>query len=92
LSEAISLLRDEPSVLASFRHRNRLSLYVDEAQDMNPLSSMMLRQMAGDDPDLFLRRRSQTSPIYGFNGANPKFLNDIVSHLARPPWFLDLTR
>jgi len=31
LSEAITLLRDEPNVLASFRHRNR-SIYVDEAQ------------------------------------------------------------
>ena len=89
LSEAITLLRDEPNVLASFRHRNR-SLYVDEAQDMNPLQFMMLRQMAGDDPDLFCVGDPNQS-IYGFNGANPKFLNDIVRTWPDTV-VLDLTR
>jgi DNA helicase-2/ATP-dependent DNA helicase PcrA len=89
LSEAISLLRDEPSVLASFRHRNR-SIYVDEAQDMNPLQFMLLRQMAGDDPDLFCVGDPNQS-IYGFNGANPKFLNDIVRTWPDTV-VLDLTR
>ncbi len=89
LSEAIALLRDEPNVLASFRHRNR-SLYVDEAQDMNPLQFMMLRQMAGDDPDLFCVGDPNQS-IYGFNGANPKFLNDIVRTWP-DTLVLDLTR
>jgi superfamily I DNA/RNA helicase len=89
LSEAISLLRDEPSVLASFRHRNR-SIYVDEAQDMNPLQFMMLRQMAGDDPDLFCVGDPNQS-IYGFNGANPKFLHDIVRTWPDTV-VLDLTR
>src|ERR1019366_8772730 len=89
LSEAISLLRDEPNVLAAFRHRNR-SLYVDEAQDMNPLQFMMLRQMAGDDPDLFCVGDPNQS-IYGFNGANPKFLNEIVRTWP-DTLVLDLTR
>jgi DNA helicase-2/ATP-dependent DNA helicase PcrA len=89
LSEAISLLRNEPNVLAAFRHRNR-SLYVDEAQDMNPLQFMMLRQMAGDDPDLFCVGDPNQS-IYGFNGANPKFLNDIVRTWPDTV-VLDLTR
>jgi DNA helicase-2/ATP-dependent DNA helicase PcrA len=89
LSEAIGLLRDEPNVLAAFRHRNR-SLYVDEAQDMNPLQFLMLRQMAGDDPDLFCVGDPNQS-IYGFNGANPKFLNDIVRTWP-DTLVLDLTR
>jgi DNA helicase-2/ATP-dependent DNA helicase PcrA len=89
LSEAITLLRDEPNVLASFRHRNR-SLYVDEAQDMNPLQFMMLRQMAGDDPDLFCVGDPNQS-IYGFNGASPKFLDDIVRTWPDTV-VLDLTR
>jgi DNA helicase-2/ATP-dependent DNA helicase PcrA len=89
LSEAIALLREEPNVLASFRHRNR-SLYVDEAQDMNPLQFMMLRQMAGDDPDLFCVGDPNQS-IYGFNGANPKFLNEIVRTWP-DTLVLDLTR
>jgi DNA helicase-2/ATP-dependent DNA helicase PcrA len=75
LSEAITLLRDEPSVLASFRHHHR-SLYVDEAQDMNPLQFMLLRQMAGDDPDLFCVGDPNQS-IYGFNGANPQLLVEL---------------
>lgn len=89
LSEAIALLRDEPVVGAAFRHRNR-SLYVDEAQDMNPLQFSMLRQMAGEDPDLFCVGDPNQS-IYGFNGANPTLMRDIVE-----TWpdtiVLDLTR
>jgi DNA helicase-2/ATP-dependent DNA helicase PcrA len=89
LSEAIGLLRDEPNVLASFRHRNK-SLYVDETQDMNPLQFMMLRQMAGDDPDLFCVGDPNQS-IYGFNGASPQLLNEIIRTWPDTV-VLDLTR
>ena len=89
LSEAIALLRNEPNVLASFRHHNK-SLYVDETQDMNPLQFMMLCQMAGGDPDLFCVGDPNQS-IYGFNGASPQLLNEIIR-----TWpdtiVLDLTR
>jgi DNA helicase-2/ATP-dependent DNA helicase PcrA len=57
---------------------------------MNPLQFMMLRQMAGDDPDLFCVGDPNQS-IYGFNGANPKFLNDIVRTWPDTV-VLDLTR
>ena len=89
LSEAIALLKDEPDVLASFRYRNR-SLYVDEAQDMNPLQFMMLRQMAGDDPDLFCVGDPNQS-IYGFNGATPTLMHDILATWP-DTLVLDLTR
>jgi len=89
LSEAITLLRDEPNVLAAFRHRNR-SFYVDETQDMNPLQFMLLRQMAGDDPDLFCVGDPNQS-IYGFNGANPQLLNEIIRTWPDTV-VLDLTR
>lgn len=89
LSEAIGLLRDEPDVLASFRYRNR-SIYVDETQDMNPLQFMLLRQMAGDDPDLFCVGDPNQS-IYGFNGATPTLINELL--LTWPDTVvLDLTR
>ena len=84
-----ALLRDEPDVLASFRYRNR-SLYVDETQDMNPLQFMLLRQMAGDDPDLFCVGDPNQS-IYGFNGANPSLINDIIATWPDTV-ILDLTR
>jgi DNA helicase-2/ATP-dependent DNA helicase PcrA len=89
LSEAIAVLRDEPDVLAAFRYRNR-SLYVDEAQDMNPLQFLLLRQMAGDDPDLFCVGDPNQS-IYGFNGANPSLLHDILATWPDTV-VLDLTR
>jgi DNA helicase-2/ATP-dependent DNA helicase PcrA len=89
LSEAITILREEPDVLASFRYRNR-SIYVDETQDMNPLQFMLLRQMAGDDPDLFCVGDPNQS-IYGFNGAAPTLINEIL--LTWPDTVvLDLTR
>jgi DNA helicase-2/ATP-dependent DNA helicase PcrA len=89
LSEAITLLRDEPDVRAAFRHRTR-ALFVDESQDMNPLQFMLLAQMAGDDPDLFCVGDPNQS-IYGFNGANPQLLADIVRTWPDTV-ILDLTR
>lgn len=89
LSEAIALLRDEPNVLASFRHGTR-ALFIDEAQDMNPLQFMLLRQMAGDDPDLFCVGDPNQS-IYGFNGANPLLLEEVVRTWP-DTLVLDLTR
>jgi DNA helicase-2/ATP-dependent DNA helicase PcrA len=89
LSEAIALLTDEPNVLASFRHHTK-SIYVDEAQDMNPLQFSLLRQMAGDDPDLFCVGDPNQS-IYGFNGANPQLLQEIVRTWPDTV-ILDLTR
>jgi DNA helicase-2/ATP-dependent DNA helicase PcrA len=89
LSEAINLLTNEPNVLASFRHHTK-SLYVDEAQDMNPLQFRLLRQMAGDDPDLFCVGDPNQS-IYGFNGANPQLLQEIVRTWPDTV-VLDLTR
>ena len=89
LSEAITLLRDDPDVLASFRYRTK-SIYVDETQDMNPLQFMLLRQMAGDDPDLFCVGDPNQS-IYGFNGATPQLLVELVETWPDTV-VLDLTR
>ncbi|NNN09178.1 MAG: ATP-dependent helicase [Acidimicrobiaceae bacterium] len=89
LSEAITLLRDEANVRAAFRHRTR-ALFVDETQDMNPLQFMLLAQMAGDDPDLFCVGDPNQS-IYGFNGANPQLLGDILRTWP-DTMILDLTR
>ena len=89
LSEAITLLRDEPDVRAAFRYRTP-SLYVDEAQDMNPLQFMLLREMAGDDPDLFCVGDPNQS-IYGFNGASPQLLGELLRTWPDTQT-LDLTR
>ncbi len=89
LAEAITLLREEPAVLAAFRHRTR-SLSVDETQDMNPLQFTLLRQMAGEDPDLFCVGDPNQS-IYGFNGASPGLMSEIVRTWPDTV-VLDLTR
>jgi ATP-dependent DNA helicase UvrD/PcrA len=89
LGEAVTLLRDEANVLAAFRHRTR-SIYVDETQDMNPLQFSLLRYMAGDDPDLFCVGDPNQS-IYGFNGANPQLLQEILRTWP-DTMVLDLTR
>lgn len=89
LADAAQLLRDEPAVLAGFRHRNR-ALFVDEAQDINPLQFGLLRQMAGDDPDLFLVGDPNQS-IYGFNGASAHFLTEVTTTWPDTV-VLDLTR
>jgi DNA helicase-2/ATP-dependent DNA helicase PcrA len=57
---------------------------------MNPLQFAMLRQMAGDDPDLFCVGDPNQS-IYGFNGANPQLLQEIVRTWPDTV-VLDLTR
>ncbi len=89
LAEAITVLRDDPAVVASFRHRTR-ALFVDEAQDMNPLQFSLLRTMAGDDPDLFSVGDPNQS-IYGFNGATPRLLDELVRTWPDTV-VLDLTR
>jgi ATP-dependent DNA helicase UvrD/PcrA len=89
LGEAVALLRDEDDVRAAFRHRIR-ALFVDETQDMNPLQFALLRQMAGDDPDLFCVGDPNQS-IYGFNGASPSIMREIVETWPDTV-VLDLTR
>ena len=89
LSEAVSLLRDEPNVRAAFHHRTR-ALFVDETQDMNPLQFMLLAQMAGGDPDLFCVGDPNQS-IYGFNGASAQILSEVLRTWPDTQ-VLDLTR
>ncbi len=89
LSEAVGLLRDHEAVRASFRHRTR-ALFVDETQDMNPLQFALLREMAGEDPDLFCVGDPNQS-IYGFNGASPRVMLEILRTWPDTAT-LDLTR
>ena len=89
LQNAIQILRENPATVAGFRHRTR-AFFVDETQDMNPLQFQLLKTMAGDDPDLFCVGDPNQS-IYGFNGADPQLLSEVVR-----TWpditVLDLTR
>ncbi len=89
LREAINLLQTDKAVRDGFRHTTP-ALFVDETQDMNPLQFSLLREMAGDDPDLFCVGDPNQS-IYGFNGANPQLMTEVLETWPDTQ-VLDLTR
>ena len=60
-----------------WRHRH---LFVDEFQDVNPLQFALLRSMLGPESSLVVVGDPDQA-IYGWNGAEPDFLNHIDDHL-----------
>ncbi len=57
-----------------FRH-----LFVDEAQDLNPLQHDVLQALLGRRADVCLVGDPRQA-IYGWNGADPRFLADVDAH------------
>jgi ATP-dependent DNA helicase UvrD/PcrA len=60
-----------------WRHRH---LFVDEFQDVNPLQFAVLQSLFGPESTLVVVGDPDQA-IYGWNGAEPDFLNDIDHHL-----------
>ncbi len=58
-----------------FRH-----LFVDEAQDLNPLQFAVLEHLRGGRPDICLVGDPRQA-IYGWNGADPTLLDEVERHL-----------
>ncbi len=58
-----------------FRH-----LFVDEAQDLNPLQFRLLEQLRGGRADICLVGDPRQA-IYGWNGADPTLLDEVERHL-----------
>ena len=58
-----------------FRH-----LFVDEAQDLNPLQFTLLEHIRGGRPDICLVGDPRQA-IYGWNGADPTLLDEVERHL-----------
>jgi DNA helicase-2/ATP-dependent DNA helicase PcrA len=58
-----------------FRH-----LFVDEYQDINPLQHELLEAWRGGRPDLCVVG-DPNQAIYGWNGADPAWLNDVATRL-----------
>ncbi len=58
-----------------FRH-----LFVDEAQDLNPLQFRLLEQLRGSRADICLVGDPRQA-IYGWNGADPTLLDEVERHL-----------
>ena len=78
LLRAHELLRDNPALLAHYRHRFR-ELLVDEFQDTNAIQYGFVRLLAGDTGNVFVVGDDDQS-IYGWRGAKvenvQKFLHD----------------
>ncbi len=63
---------------ARWWHRH---LFVDEGQDMNEAQYRFLRQLVGQDPDLFVVGDPNQS-VYGWNGADPGLLHRVTEQFA----------
>ncbi|QNP39560.1 DNA helicase II [Lysobacter solisilvae (ex Woo and Kim 2022)] len=78
LLRAHELLRDNPALLAHYRHRFR-EILVDEFQDTNAIQYAFIRVLAGDTGHVFVVGDDDQS-IYGWRGAKvenmQKFLRD----------------
>jgi len=80
LLRAHELLRDNPALLAHYRHRFR-EILVDEFQDTNAIQYAFVRVLAGDTGHVFVVGDDDQS-IYGWRGAKvenmQRFLRDFV--------------
>ena len=78
LLRAHELLRDNPALLAHYRHRFR-QILVDEFQDTNAIQYAFVRVLAGDEGQVFVVGDDDQS-IYGWRGAKvenmQRFLRD----------------
>ncbi len=78
LSHVIDIARKDEEFASIMRWRLR-HLYVDEAQDMNPLQRAVLDIWRGDRDDLTLVG-DPSQAIYGFNGSDPAILRQLEDH------------
>lgn len=74
------VLENDPAFARAVRWWHR-HLFVDEAQDMNEAQYRLLRQLAGDDPDVFAVGDPNQS-VYGWNGADPGLLRRLTEDLG----------
>jgi len=77
LSRTIHLMRNDEQFAAIARWRIR-HLFVDEAQDLNPLQLEVLQLWRGDRDQLTMVGDPSQS-IYGFNGSDPTILTNLES-------------
>lgn len=79
LVEALELIRRDATFASVVRWRFR-HLFIDEAQDLNPLQYELLEAIRGGRPDICLVGDPRQA-IYGWNGADPTLLGRIEERL-----------
>ncbi len=75
LGELLDAVRRDPQFGAALRWRFR-HLFVDEAQDLNPLQAAVLSGLRGSRDDLTLVG-DPNQAIFGFNGSDPDLLREV---------------
>lgn len=78
LADLLGLLRRDPTFAEVVRWRFR-HLFVDEAQDLNPLQHALLEEIRAGRPDICLVGDHRQA-IYGWNGADPSTLLEVERH------------
>ena len=81
LTQTLSALRTDPAWADGVRWRYR-HLFVDEAQDLNPLQHAVLEGIRGGRPDICLVGDPRQA-IYGWNGADPSTLAEVEVYYQR---------
>ena len=79
---ATRALNDRADFASATRFRFR-HLFVDEAQDMNPLQFAFFEALRGDREDVFIVG-DPLQAIYGWNGADPALFGSLPDALSRP--------
>jgi DNA helicase-2/ATP-dependent DNA helicase PcrA len=80
LARCAEVLQTDAEFAAAQRWRHR-HLFVDEFQDVNPLQLSLLRAWLGDRTDLCVVG-DPNQAIYGWNGADPRFIRDFPRHFT----------
>ena len=75
LGELLDAVHRDPQFGAALRWRFR-HLFVDEAQDLNPLQAAVLSALRGSSDDLTLVG-DPNQAIFGFNGSDPDLLREV---------------
>ena len=81
LTQTLTALRTDPAWAEGVRWRYR-HLFVDEAQDLNPLQHAVLEGIRGGRADICLVGDPRQA-IYGWNGADPSTLAEVEVHYPR---------
>ncbi|MGA0148804.1 MAG: UvrD-helicase domain-containing protein [Ilumatobacteraceae bacterium] len=82
VSQATRVINERSDFAAATRFRFR-HIFVDEAQDMNPLQYAFFEALRGDRDDVFIVG-DPLQAIYGWNGADPALFTSLPDALNMP--------
>ncbi|MBF0592501.1 MAG: ATP-dependent helicase [Nitrospirae bacterium] len=71
-------LFDERPKIADFYRRLYRFICIDEAQDLNLAQYQVIRALCGDEYNNIMMVGDKKQSIYGFNTADPKFMDDFI--------------